>query len=80
MAPCAVTVGVKSSFTPKGLNCTVTTGAVAPPVGVVVMVGNGKRSAGQEAGVLAFQHDQVRLGQNLQQVALLQRLDGGADD
>src|ERR1022692_4536947 len=40
--PWGVTVGVNSSFTPKGLNCTVTTGAVPPPVGVVVMVGNGK--------------------------------------
>ena len=36
-----MTVGVKSSFTPNGLNCTVITGAVAPPVGVVVMVGKG---------------------------------------
>src|SRR5271157_2360770 len=38
-----------------------------------------ERSARQEAGVLAFQADQVRLGQNLEQVALLQRLDGGPD-
>ena len=41
--------------------------------------GEGERAAGQEAGVLAFQRDQVRLGQNLQQVPFLQGLDGGAD-
>ena len=32
IAPDGVTVGVNSSFTPNGLNCTVITGAVAPPV------------------------------------------------
>src|SRR5712691_1881039 len=44
--------------------------------------GNGwKRefAAGQEARIRALDHDQVRLSQNLQQVLLLQRLDGSSE-
>ena len=41
--------------------------------------GEGERAAGQEAGFLAFERNQVRLGQDLQQVLVLQCLDGRAD-
>ena len=41
MAPVEVMVGVKVNWTPKGLNWTVTTGEVEPPVEVVVKTGKG---------------------------------------
>src|SRR5881296_3754548 len=59
MAPAAVTVGVK-------LSCNHRRGRAARGRGR--QHGKGERSAGQEAGFLALQRDQVRLGQDLQQV------------
>jgi hypothetical protein len=41
--------------------------------------GERETAAGQERGVGSFQRQQVGLGQDLQQVALLQGLDSGAD-
>ena len=41
IAPDGVIVGVNVNCTPNGLNCTVITGDVAPPVDVVVRIGNG---------------------------------------
>ena len=38
-----------------------------------------ERSAGQEARLLAFERNQVRLGQDLEQIASLQRFDSGAN-
>src|SRR6185437_2150808 len=38
-----------------------------------------ERAAGEEARLFSIERDEVRLRQNLQQVILLQRLDGGAD-
>src|SRR5262249_36124387 len=41
--------------------------------------GVGKLTAGEKAGFRAFHHDQVRLGENRQQMLLLERLNRRAD-
>ncbi len=79
MAPDAVTVGVKFKLHAERLELHRDDGRGGAAGGRGGEYGKRERAARQEAGLFAFERDQVRLRQNLQQVILLQRFDGRAD-
>jgi len=75
MFPLGMITGVNFNCTPNSLNEIVT--AVKPAPGL--NDGEGKFSASQKTGFLAVHRDQVWLGQDLQQVLLLQSFDHRTD-